>query len=84
MKSIYFFILGIMITLFALAFFVDSYGHEFIQEYWIEQLWYGELNELYLTINRIIAIVTIILIVIGIYKLGQNAKADIKKEFDNN
>lgn len=62
MKSFYSFMCGVMAVLSILLFTVDHYGREFIQDYWISQLWYGNLNQLYRTITILIIFIDIVLI----------------------
>lgn len=51
-----------MTVLTMLLFTVDIYGREFLQDYWIEQLWHGELEIIYRIITNIIIFVDCILI----------------------
>lgn len=83
MKSIYLFWLGVILTLFCGILFIDSYGQEFIQDYWIERLWYGDLSTHYRTTLRIIVFITLFMIIMGVYNLGQNAKNEVDKEFES-
>ena len=52
MKSFYYYLCGIMTVLTMLLFTVDIYGREFLQDYWIEQLWHGKLEIIYRIITK--------------------------------
>lgn len=62
MKLFYYYLCGVMTVLTMLLFTVDMYGREFLQDYWIEQLWHGELEIIYRIITNIIIFVDCILI----------------------
>lgn len=62
MKSFYYYLCGVMTVLTMLLFTVDIYGREFLQDYWIEQLWHGKLEIIYRIITNIIIFVDCILI----------------------
>lgn len=60
MKSVCYFLCGVFMTLTMIVFIIDFWGREFIQDYWIEQLWYGELEPIYRTITTIILFIDFI------------------------
>lgn len=62
MKSLYYFICGIMVAITLVLFTIDFWGREFIQDYWIQSMWYGELKPLYRAITTIIMFIDCILL----------------------
>lgn len=62
MKSIYLFTCGMMTIITILMVLFDECGREFVQEYWISRIWYGDLNKSYRIIKIIIIFIDIMLI----------------------
>lgn len=60
MKSFCYFLCGVFMTLTMIVFIIDFWGREFIQDYWIEQLWYGELEPIYRIITTVILFIDFI------------------------
>ena len=85
MKSVCYFLCGVFMTLTMIVFIIDFWGREFIQDYWIEQLWYGELKLLYKAITTIIMFIDCLLLyIIGlIYFSKQIRKRKIVQTFKN-
>lgn len=76
MKSIYLFTCGMMAIITILMVLFDEYGREFIQDYWISKIWYGDLNKLY----RIIKIIIIFIDIVLIYCAGISYATDKKEK----
>lgn len=76
MKSIYLFTCGMMAIITILMVLFDEYGREFIQDYWISKIWYGDLNKLY----RIIKIIIIFIDIMLIYCAGISYATDKKEK----
>lgn len=79
MKSIYLFTCGMMTIITILMVLFDECGQEFVQEYWISRIWYGDLNKLY----RIIKIIIIFIDIMLIYCAGISYTTDKKDEIKN-
>lgn len=60
MKSVCYFLCGVFMTLTMIVFIIDFWGREFIQDYWIEQLWYGELEPIYRITTTVILFIDFI------------------------
>ena len=86
MKNLFYFIFGVLCTLLAALFGLEHYGREFIQDYWIEQMWYGDLKQLYDGIKTVIIIIYLMFIISWTYMQGRNAACEMKEESndDNN
>lgn len=80
MKHLFYFLFGILTAIIAMVFGVEHYGREFIQDYWIEQMWYGELQQLYDTIKSVIVILYLLFIISWTYMQGKDAAYEIKNE----
>lgn len=76
MKSIYLFTCGMMAIITISMVLFDECGREFVQEYWISRIWYGDLNKLY----RIIKIIIIFIDIMLIYCAGISYATDKKNE----
>lgn len=74
MKSIYLFTCGMMTIITLLMVLFDECGREFVQDYWISKIWYGDLNKLY----RIIKIIIIFIDIMLIYFFGISCATDKK------
>lgn len=74
MKSIYLFTCGMMTIITLLMVLFDECGREFVQDYWISKIWYGDLNKLY----RIIKIIIIFIDIMLIYFFGISYATDKK------
>lgn len=83
MKHLFYFLFGILTAIMAIVFSVEHYGREFIQDYWIEQMWYGELQQLYNGIKTTIIIIYLMFIVSWTYMQGKNAAYEMKEESDD-
>lgn len=83
MKHLFYFLFGILTAIMAIVFGVEHYGREFIQDYWIEQMWYGELQQLYNGIKTTIIIIYLMFIVSWTYMQGKNAAHEMKEESDD-
>ena len=79
MKSIYYLTCGIMSVMTLLLFVINHYGREFIQDYWIERMWYGDLARLYQIITTFIVFVDIVLV----YFAGLLTLTKSKKDENN-
>ena len=85
MKNLFYFIFGVLCTLLVALFGLDHYGEEFIQDYWIEQLWYGELSPLYEIVKASIIMLTLITTISWTYMQGKDAAHQIEDdEFKDN
>lgn len=83
MKSFYYFVCGVMLILTLLLFIVDNYGREFIQDYWISQLWYGDLKQLYKVIQTWIIFIDSLLIYFAGFAYATDKKDKPIKDFNN-
>ena len=84
MKNLFYFIFGVLCTLLATLFGLEHYGEEFIQDYWIEQLWYGKLSQPYEIVKASIIMLTLINIIAWTYMQGKDAAHQIEDEFKDN
>lgn len=85
MKNLFYFIFGVLCTLLAALFGLEHYGEEFIQDYWIEQLWYGELSQPYEIVKASIIMLTLINVIVWTYMQGKDAAHLIEDdEFKDN
>ena len=78
MKSLFYFLFGIMIALYAFVILFDLYAPVYLDDYYMDKLAVDYATEWYYT-NISISIISILFSIIWIYNLGKGANHE-KKE----
>lgn len=86
MRDFFYFVFGIMFAIVAVLFGIEHYGREFIQDYWIERMWYGDLEQAYEATKTAAIIIFLIFVIAWTYHKGRDAAHQVSNEFmeDNN
>lgn len=78
MKSLFYYLFGIMTVLYAFVILFDLYAPVYLDDYYIDTLVQNYAQEWYYT-NLTVAAVTILFVIVWIYNLGRGANHE-KKE----